>query len=151
MGKLYTVIGTLCAIKELLDCINLTFLHNDVIDPQNLFTNYNTLDTDTKDIIHFLSCWVGLCKFGLFILLLASVISTDYNTRLVSCLGCIMSNCVVFIGVIPAADTIHHLLSMELVKILKVVNGLVLGPLFVFCFYMEYQEMKIEKKKEKKV
>ena len=151
MGKLYTIIGTLCAIKEILDCINLTFLHNDAIDPQNLFTNYSELDSDTKDIIHFLSCWIALCKFGLFILLLASAISTDYNTRLLSCLGCILSNCVIFIGVIPAADTIHLLLSMELVKILKVVNGLVLGPLFVLCFYMEYQEMKNEKKKEKKV
>ena len=140
MGKLYTTLAIVLGIKEIVDFANLTVFHNDGTDPQYLFSNYNDLNDDMKDMIQLLSCWIGMAKLYFGFLFLGTAYSNEPYVRAFCSFGAFITSYATFVGIHPAASKIPHLLTVDMPTLLLVSQGAVLGPLWAIAAYLEYQE-----------
>ena len=143
MAKLYTFLAVGLALTEFANWVNLTFLHTDSLDPQNLFANYQSYDEEVKDAIQVLSCWVGMTKTYMGVLYVATALSSEPFIRCCAAMGCVF-NCyvVTFSGMHPAAAKMTNVLNMDMANFMLMAKGGVLGPLWAAAAFLEYREMK---------
>mmetsp|Transcript_53921 Transcript_53921/g.130981 ORF Transcript_53921/g.130981 Transcript_53921/m.130981 type:complete len:157 (-) Transcript_53921:111-581(-) len=151
MGKIYTIAATILALLEFSDFVNLCILGGHVADPRNNLTTYNDLPEETQDVVIMMANWVGVAKLYYGFFCLSTALSSEYKVRLLGALGAVFTTYMSFFTLLPAMAQYENSNKTDgpmNTDTMKVVMGLVIGPVFMMAAFAEYREMNQAKANE---